>query len=206
MKLGKGTMILIGLGVVALMIAMSLIGVYNELVQKDQKVQNDWAQIENQLKRRADLIPNLVNTVKGFAAQEKTIIAEITDARAALGGATSPQEAAAANDSLTQALGRLLVIVENYPDLKSDQTFLQLMDELAGTENRISVARQDYNETVTDFNTAIRIFPRNFIAGMLGFTAAEYFEISESDRATPDVDFDIGGDSGAPSTAATGTP
>ncbi len=196
--LGVGAVVLFGC-----IIASSLIGIYNELVQKDQDVQNNWAQVENQLQRRADLIPNLVETVKGFAAQEKTIIADITSARAALSGAGTPAEAAAANDALSGALGRLLVVVENYPDLKSDQTFIRLMDELAGTENRIATARMDYNEMVTDYNKAIRIFPRNFIAGMFGFDAAEYFEVSDADKQNPEVDFNTGGGSSTqPATSA----
>lgn len=188
-KLGAVWIVLIGLGIIVLMLGATLIGGYNELVKADQQVQNQWAQIENQLKRRADLIPNLVETVKGFAAQEKGVISEITDARAALSGATTPQEAAAANDALNGALGRLLVVVENYPDLKSDKTFIQLMDELTGTENRIAVARKDYNEEVTTYNVMVRTFPRNILAGMFGFEKAEYFEVSEADKQTPEVDF-----------------
>lgn len=192
-KLGPVWLVLIGLGLFGCVIASTLIGAYNEMVQSDQQVKNQWAQVENQLKRRADLIPNLVETVKGFAAQEKGIISEITNARAALSGAGTPGEAAQANDALSGALGRLLVVVENYPDLKSDKTFIQLMDELTGTENRITVARKDYNEEVTVYNVMVRKFPRNFIAGMFGFEQAEYFEVSESDKQTPTVDFNSSG-------------
>lgn len=188
-KLGPVWLIVIGLVIFGCIIGSTLIGAYNEMVKADQQVQNQWAQVENQLKRRADLIPNLVETVKGFAAQEKGVISEITDARAALSGANTPAEAAQANDALTGALGRLLVVVENYPDLKSDKTFMQLMDELSGTENRITVARKDYNEEVTVYNVMVRSFPRNFIAGMFGFDKAEYFEVSESDQQVPGVDF-----------------
>ncbi|MDO8879637.1 MAG: LemA family protein [Coriobacteriia bacterium] len=184
----KKSGIIIGLVVLAI-VAMSLIGTYNRLVNLDNEVETQWAQIDNQLKRRADLIPNLVNTVKGFAAQEKDIMTAIADSRARLAGAASPAEAAEADAELTGALGRLLVIVENYPDLKSDQTFIRLMDELSGTENRISVARKDYNETVRDYNLAVRTFPTNLIAPIMGFEKAEFFEISESDRETPEVDF-----------------
>lgn len=187
MKKGIGG--LVGLGIVVAIIAMSLIGTYNTLVVMDTDVQAKWAQIDNQLKRRADLIPNLVETVKGFAAQEKSIMADISDARAKLGGADSPSEAAEANAELTSALGRLLVIVENYPDLKSDQTFKDLMFELTGTENRIAVARKDYNETVQPYNVKVRSFPTNLIAPIFGFHQAEFFEIAESERATPEVDF-----------------
>jgi len=188
-KLGPVWLIVIGLVIFGCIIGSTLIGAYNEMVKADQQVQNQWAQVENQLKRRADLIPNLVETVKGFAAQEKGVISEITDARAALSGANTPAEAAQANDALTGALGRLLVVVENYPELKSDKTFIQLMDELSGTENRITVARKDYNEEVTVYNVMVRSFPRNFIAGMFGFEKAEYFEVSESDQQVPGVDF-----------------
>lgn len=173
-------------------VGSSLISTYNDLVKRDQEVQNKWAQVENQLKRRADLIPNLVETVKGFAAQEKAVIGEITDARAALAGAKSPAEAAQANDALNSALGRLLVVVENYPNLKSDKHFIALMDELSGTENRIAVARKDYNDEVTSYNVTIRRFPTNVLAGMFGFDKAEYFEVSESDKQTPSVDFNTG--------------
>lgn len=186
----KGALIGIGAVVLVLIIASSLIGTYNNLVQMDTDVQAKWAQIDNQLKRRADLIPNLVETVKGYAAQEKSIMTEIADARARLGGATTPGEAAAADAELTGALGRLLVIVENYPNLKSDQNFRDLMYELTGTENRISVARKDYNETVQVYNVKVRSFPTNLIAPMFGFEKAEFFEVSESDKATPDVNFD----------------
>lgn len=186
----KGALIGIGAVVLVLIIASSLIGTYNNLVQMDTDVQAKWAQIDNQLKRRADLIPNLVETVKGYAAQEKSIMTEIADARARLGGATTPGEAAAADAELTGALGRLLVIVENYPNLKSDQNFRDLMYELTGTENRISVARKDYNETVQVYNVKVRSFPTNLIAPMFGFEKAEFFAVSEADKATPDVNFD----------------
>ncbi len=185
--------------VVVILAAMSLIGTYNSLVGLDQEVKGKWAQVENQLKRRSDLIPNLVETVKGFAAQEKSIMTEIADARARLAGAGSPADKAAADAALTGALGRLLVVVENYPDLKSDKNFQQLMYELSGTENRIAVARMDYNEAVKTYNTNIRVFPTNMLAGMFGFGPAEFFQVSESDKATPKVDF------GTPS-AATTTP
>jgi LemA protein len=185
----KSALIIGAIVVVVLIIASSLIGTYNGLVKMDQDVKAKWAQIDNQLKRRADLIPNLVATVKGFAAQEKSIMTEIANARALMGGAKTPAEAAEADAALTGALGRLLVIVENYPDLKSDQTFKDLMYELSGTENRIAVARKDYNETVQVFNVEVRSFPNNIIAPMLGFSPAEFYEISASDKATPGVDF-----------------
>ncbi len=178
------------IGLVALaIVAMSLIGTYNRLVNLDNEVESQWAQIDNQLKRRADLIPNLVATVKGFAAQEQEIMTAIADSRARLAGAGSPAEAAEADAELTSALGRLLVVVENYPDLKSDQTFMSLMDELSGTENRISVARKDYNDAVKVYNLAVRTFPTNLIAPMFGFEKAEFFEITDAEAETPEVDF-----------------
>ncbi len=183
---------LAALGIIALVVCAiggTLAGTYNTLVKKDQQVEASWAQVENQLKRRADLIPNLVETVKGFAAHETGIIEEISGARAKLAGARTPEEAAEANSALDSALGRLLVIVENYPNLKADRTFIGLMDELSGTENRIAVARQDYNEAVRDFNTTIKSFPTNLIAGVFGFDAAEYFEAPEGDKEAPEVDF-----------------
>jgi LemA protein len=177
------------IGIVVALVAMSLIGTYNGLVQLDQEVKTAWAQIDNQLKRRADLIPNLVETVKGFAAQEKEIMGAISDARAKMAGAATPGEAAEADAALTSALGRLLVVVENYPNLKSDQTFMRLMDELSGTENRISVARKDYNDLVKVYNVKVRSFPTMLIAPIFGFQQAEYFEVSAADRETPNVNF-----------------
>jgi len=174
---------------VVALVAVSLIGTYNGLVGMDQDVKAKWAQIDNQLKRRADLIPNLVETVKGFAAQEKSIMTEIADARAKLAGAGTPAKAAEADAALTGALGRLLVVVENYPNLKSDQNFRDLMFELSGTENRIAVARKDYNESVQLYNVKVRSFPNVIIAPMLGFQQAEFFQVAGSDKETPNVDF-----------------
>lgn len=181
------------IGVIVLVVAViafSLIGTYNRLVGLDQEVKGQWAQIDNQLKRRADLIPNLVETVKGFAAQEKSIMTEIADARTKLAGATTPAEAAEADAALSGALSRLLVVVENYPTLKSDQNFRDLMYELSGTENRISVARRDYNDAVKSYNLAVRTFPTNLIAPMFGFEQADFFEVAEGDKDVPTVDFD----------------
>ena len=175
--------------VIAIAIGAFMVSTYNGLVKMDQDVKGKWAQVENQLKRRTDLIPNLVATVKGFAAQEKSIIDSVTSARAKLAGATTPGEASAANAELNSALSRLLVVVENYPQLKSDQTFRDLIYELSGTENRIAVARKDYNDSVQTFNTRIRTFPTNMVVGMLGFSAAEFFEVSEEDQEVPTVDF-----------------
>lgn len=176
------------LAVVALLVVFGFSS-YNGLVGANEAVNGKWSQIENQLQRRSDLIPNLVNTVKGFAAQEKEIIQSVSDARAKLAGAAGPAAKAEANGELNGALSRLLVVVENYPQLKSDANFRQLMDELSGTENRIAVARQDYNNSVQSFNTKIRSFPTNMLAGMMGFSAKEYFRAEEGAKQVPQVQF-----------------
>ncbi len=161
----------------------------NQLITLDENINSAWAEIDNQLQRRMDLIPNLVSTVKGFAAQERQIYSDIADARAKLAGAGSVAETAEGYNEMQGALSRLLVVVENYPNLKSNQNFIQLSDELAGTENRIAVARKRYNDTVRQFNTSIRRFPGSIIAGSMGYTPKEYFEIDESARAVPKVEF-----------------
>ncbi|MBS4534886.1 LemA family protein [Clostridium sp. D2Q-14] len=165
-------------------------GNYNNLVTLDEEVNNSWAQVENQLKRRADLIPNLVETVKGFAAQEEDILVGVTEARSRVVAADSPEELANANQELTGALQGLNVVVERYPELKSNENFMQLQDELAGTENRIAVARKDYNESARDLNGKIRRFPTNIVAGIFGIEQREYFEVSEEDTEVPDVNFE----------------
>ena len=180
---------LIGILVVVVLLAIMIIPSYNGLVNKEEDVNQAYAQIENQLQRRLDLMPNLVNTVKGYASQEKDVIQSISDARANLAGAATPADQATANDQLTNALNRLLVVVENYPDLKSNTTFQQLMDELAGTENRISVARKDYNDTVSGYNRSVKRFPGSIIAGVFGFDEIEYFKASEGAEQAPTVDF-----------------
>jgi LemA protein len=162
---------------------------YNSLVNAEEEVAGSWAQVENVLKRRADLIPNLVETVKGFATQEKEIFTAVADARSRLLGAKGPAEAAEANAGLTSALGRLLAISENYPQLKSNENFLRLQDELAGTENRIAVERKRYNDAVKEYNKSIRRFPGSLFAGMFGFGAKEYFEVQEADKQVPQVKF-----------------
>jgi LemA protein len=152
-------------------------------------VNEKWGQVQNVLQRRGDLIPNLVQTVKGYAAHEKEVFEYVAAARAKLAGARTPEDAMKANTEVTSALSRLLVVVENYPQLKADQTFIRLMDELAGAENRIAVERMRYNTAVGDFNTAIRVFPSNLIAGAAGFRAKPFFEAETAMKEAPKVDF-----------------
>jgi len=165
-------------------------GNYNRFVTLDESVNAAWAQVENQLQRRYDLIPNLVETVKGFAKQEREVFIGVTEARSKVGGATTIPDKIAANNQLTSALSRLLVTVERYPDIKSNQNFIRLQDELAGTENRIAVERRRYNETVKVYNISIRTFPANMLAGMFGFTKATFFEVPEAAQAPPKVKFE----------------
>lgn len=185
----RGTLILIVLVVVVVILAASAVGTYNDLVALRENTINSFQNIDTQLQRRADLIPNLVNTVKGFTAQEKSIVDSVTEARAKLAGADSVGEKATANDELSGALNRLLVIVENYPEIKSDANFRQLSDELAGTENRIAVSRLDYNEAVKNYNTKIKSFPTVFIANLFNFEELEYFEASDGADEVPEVSF-----------------
>ncbi|MEQ6357509.1 LemA family protein [Lysinibacillus sp. M3] len=177
--------------IVIILVVMSLLFIpkYNSLVTAEEGVDSKWAQVENQLQRRFDLIPNLVESVKGYANHEKEVIASITDARAQMGNAQSPKEQAVANDALNGALSRLLVVVENYPNLKADANFRQLMDELAGTENRLAVAREDYNNEVQAFNKTVKRFPGNLIAGMFGFEQKEYFKAAAGAEKAPSIDF-----------------
>ncbi|MFK2826041.1 LemA family protein [Bacillus sp. B190/17] len=190
MKKGLGPLAIVAIIVVVL--AAMLIPSYNGMVEKEENVDQAYAQVENQLQRRMDLIPNLVNTVKGFASHEKEVLKNVSDARAKLAGAGSPQEQAAANDELSGALSRLLVVVENYPQLKADSNFRQLMDELAGTENRLAVARQDYNAQVAEFNKKIKRFPGSLMAGIFGFNEKEYFKAEAGAKEAPKVDFEGG--------------
>ena len=164
--MGKGLIVVIVLVVIALIVGGQYIGVKNTLVAKDQAVKAAWSQVDIVLQRRADLIPNLVETVKGYAQQEVTVFGDIAKARSALLSAQTPSDKIAANGQLDGAIGRLLLVVENYPQLKSNENFLRLQDELAGTENRIAVERRKYNETVQRYNTDIELFPNNIAAGM----------------------------------------
>ncbi|MEE8537538.1 MAG: LemA family protein, partial [Acidobacteriota bacterium] len=166
--MSKNTMGCLIAGGVVLLLVLSAggcaVGIYNRMVTQNESIDSSWAQVENVLQRRGDLIPNLVQTVKGFAAQEKEIFTNVAEARGRLAGATSPREAAAANAGMTSALGRLLAIAEAYPNLKSNENFIRLQDELAGSENRIAVERRRYNEAVRAYNTSIKRFPAQFIA------------------------------------------
>ena len=185
--------VLIVLGVIVLIVVICFgqyVGVRNTLVTKNEAVKAAWSQVDIVLQRRADLIPNLVETVKGYAQQEVTVFGDIANARARLLSAGSPQDKIAANQQLDGAIGRLLVIVENYPQLKSNENFLRLQDELAGTENRIAVERKRYNDTLQDYNTYLQIFPHNIFAGWAGFKPNEaYFAASEGSRQVPKVNF-----------------
>ncbi|HEU5180096.1 MAG TPA: LemA family protein [Candidatus Polarisedimenticolia bacterium] len=180
------------LGIVVLLVLVvggMLMGKYNTIVRQNETINNAWAQVKVVLQRRADLIPNLVETVKGYATHEREVFENVAQARAKLAGATTPQEAAAANAGLSSALGRLLAIAEAYPDLKANQNFIRLQDELSGTENRIAVERRAYNETVRAYNAYIKTFPTNIIAGMFSFGPREYFESDQSANEAPKVKF-----------------
>lgn len=185
----KGLIALIIIVVIVVGLAGTVISRYNTLVQLNEDVSMSLSQIDNQLQRRNDLIPNLVETVKGFAEQEKEIFESVADARAAMMGAGSVEDKAEADAQLTGALSRLIAISESYPELKSDANFRQLADELAGTENRIAFARQDYNDVARRFNSTAKQFPMNIFAGMFGFDSADYFEASEGADQVPEVDF-----------------
>lgn len=165
------------------------IGVYNMLVRSRNRVENGWHQIDVQLKRRIDLIPNLVETVKGYAAHEKEIFEKVAEARQQAIGAKGPVEAAKANSQLSETLKTLFAVVENYPDLKANQNFLKLQEELSHTENKISFARQFYNDVVMEYNNRVQMFPSNIIAGMFGFKPAEFYTVPETDRELPKVKF-----------------
>jgi LemA protein len=181
--------------VVAVLILLVLVpffyfrGTYNNLVTMDEGVKAAWAQVENQLQRRYDLIPNYVETVKGYAAHEREVFLRVTEARSKVAGAGSVQDKIEANNQLSSALSRLLVVVERYPDLKANANFIRLQDELAGTENRIAVERRRYNETVKTYNITIRRFPTNFLAGMFGFDKAAFFEVPKERQEAPKVQF-----------------
>ena len=190
----KALLVLSIIGALLLITAIALGGTFvsrrNEMVAQKEAIKAAWAQVDNVIQRRADLIPNLVNTVKGYAAHEQKVFEEIASARAQLAGARNPAERIAANSRLDGALSRLLVVAENYPNLKADQQFLRLQDELAGTENRIAVERRRYNEAVQQYNTNIQIFPNSLVASISGFQREDaYFKAEGTAREVPKVDF-----------------
>src|SRR5215831_1889477 len=183
---------LFAIAIVALLLLMvggCLVGNYNKLVTEREAVNQKWAQVDNQLQRRASLIGNLVETVKGTAIQEQTVFGQIADARAKMAGAKTTEQSIAAGQAMDTAIGRLLVVVENYPQLKSNEAFTQLMDELAGTENRLATERQRYNQEVQTYDVMIKRFPTSVYAGIFGFKEAPYYQIPEAARETPKVDF-----------------
>ena len=184
-------LLIIGIIVVIIIVVplFYLKGTYNRLVTMDENVKGAWAQVENQLQRRFDLIPNYVETVKGYAAHEKEVFVKVTEARSRVAGAQNVPDKIQANNSLSSALSRLLVVVERYPELKANTNFIRLQDELAGTENRIAVERRRYNETVKAYNIRVRRFPTNIIAGMFGFEKAAFFEVPKERQEAPKVKF-----------------
>lgn len=185
----KSNVILISV-VIVVAIIIAIISGYNGMVTKQENVENSMSNLDVMLQRRADLIPNLVNTVKGYTNHENEIIEKVTEARKNLLNANSIEEKSKANDDLSNSLNALMVVVENYPDLKASENFIQLSDELAGTENRIATARRDYNNEVKSFNTSIKRFPNNIMAGMFGFEKATYFEADEKSAEVPSVSFE----------------
>ncbi len=186
----KGLIVIIALIAVVAILGSSLVSSYNGLVDKQANVENADSQIQVQLQRRADLIPNLVNTVKGYAEHEEGVYTALAEARAKLNSASNPEEYTEANESFESALSRLLVVVENYPELKADKNFVALQDQLEGTENRISTARKDYNDIATDYNASIKKFPTVIFAGVFGFEKVDLFEATGESQTVPTVDFD----------------
>lgn len=186
-KIGSTLLIIIALVAV---IGGILVKNYNRLVTLEAEVDGKYAQVENVVKRRADLIPNLVNTVKGYATHEEETLTKITEARSKVQNAKTPEELSEANSELTRAIGDINVVVEAYPELKANEGFLNLQAQLEGTENRIATERERYNSTVTEFNKDVKRFPTNIIASILGFSPKSYFEVSESDMENPEVNFD----------------
>jgi len=200
--MGKGLIAVIILALIALVVFGQYVTVRNTLVSKNEAVKSAWSEVDVNLQRRADLIPNLVETVKAYAKQEQTVFGDIANARSALLSARSPSDKIAANNQLDGALGRLLAIAENYPQLKSNENFLRLQDELAGTENRIAVARKRYNEGLQDYNTYVQQFPASVFAGWAGFKPNDaYFKAAEGSREVPKVNFGTPAQSPAPQPA-----
>lgn len=187
--------LLVGFGIIGIIIFLILITIsyfwvtYNRLVTRNESIKNAWAQVDNQLERRSDLIPNLVETVKGYASHEREIFENIAQARARLAGARTPDEKMLASNELSGLLGRLLAIAENYPNLKANETFQTLMVQLEGTENRIAVERKRYNDVVLNYNQTLRRFPTNYLAGFFNFTQAPYFQVEGGKKEVPQVKF-----------------
>lgn len=181
--------IVIAIIAIIAVLAIFLIPSYNGLVKQKEQLDESYAQVQNVVQRRADLIPNLVNTVKGYSKHEKDTLTEVTQARAGIQNAKGPKELADANEQMSQAIRNINVVAESYPELKADKQFSQLMDELAGTENRISVERKNYNNEVKDYNTKVKSFPTSIFASMMGFEKAEYFEADASAQNAPEVNF-----------------
>jgi len=197
-----GVIILIIVIVLVFWFGSTFIGHRNAMVTKREAVNSAWSQVDIALQRRNDLIPNLVETVKGMAAQEQKVFGDIAAARAAMIGAKTPADKIAANGQLDSALGRLMVVVENYPQLRSNENFLRLQDELAGTENRIAIERKRYNDTLQDYNTYIGLFPNNIVASLSGFTRNDaYFKAEEGSRQAPKVNFNPPAQQAAPAPA-----
>jgi LemA protein len=188
--MGKGLIVLIVIVLVVLMFGGMYVSSKNQMVAKNETIKSNFAEVDNNMKRRADLIPNLVETVKGIAGQEQAVYGEIARARSQLLNAQAPADKIAANNQLTGALGRLLAVVENYPQLRSSENFMRLQDELAGTENRLAVSRKRYNDAIQDYNTFIGQFPNSLFAGFAGFSRNnDYFQAAESEKAVPKVNF-----------------
>lgn len=177
---------ILGIGILLLIV---FIGVSNSFIRKEEAINTSWAEVDNQLQRRSDLIPNLVETVRGYAKHEQAAIAQVAEARSKLAGAGTPEQKMEANDQLDQALSRLLVVVENYPDLKASEQFTNLQYELSGSENRLAVSRKRYNEAVRVYNVSIRVFPNSLVASLRGLSAKQMWEASPQARQTPKVEF-----------------
>ncbi len=202
----RGALIaVIVLAVLILGLGGCVAGNYNQLVRGKAEVDNRWAQVENQLKRRADLIGNLVSAVKGGMIQEQEVFGRIADARSAMAGARTPAQSIKAAQGMDSAIGRLLVVIENYPQLKSEESVQQLMDEIAGTENRLATERMRYNDTVKEYNVLVGSFPMNLFAGFFHYEPAQLYQATEAEHATPKVDFsDVRGGSAPPTPAPAG--
>jgi LemA protein len=190
LAVSSGLIVAIVIIAVVVLLVFALVAMYNGLVQKRNRAENAWAQVDVQLKRRHDLIPNLVETVKGYAEHERGTFDEVTAARTAAQQAQGPQAQAEAENALTQALGRLFAVAENYPQLRATENFQQLQAQLSETESNIAIARQVYNDTVLTYDNALETVPTSIIAGIFNFRAREYFQADEGDRAVPQVSFD----------------